>query len=374
MGYISENPQFEKYLTEQIITYLGNKRSLIDFIDSVVQIVKSELGKDNLTTLDLFSGSGIVARYFKTFSSKVYANDLEGYSNRINNCYLMNENDIDISVLKKYIKFVYEEIKKNGLKDGFISQMYSPKDDTDIQDGERVFYTSRNAKFIDTVRQILNEVPEPYQTLLMGPLLYEASVKNNTSGVFKGFYKNSETKRGQFGGNGRNALSRITADIDLMLPVLCERECEYEVSQEDANEYVKKMKHVDLAYLDPPYNQHPYSSNYFMLNLINDYKKPEEVSKVSGIPTDWNKSNYNKKALALKSLEELCHNINATYVLISFSSDGFISFEEMNEMLSELGDVRVFEKKYNTYRASRNLNNRDIHIKEYLYLLKKKGE
>ena len=27
------------------------------------------------------------------------------------------------------------------------------------------------------------------------------------------------------------------------------------------------------------------------------------------------------------------------------------------------------EKEYNTFRGSRNLNNRDIHVKEYLYLV-----
>ena len=126
-----------------------------------------------------------------------------------------------------------------------------------------------------------------------------------------------------------------------------------------------------MAYLDPPYNQHPYSSNYFMLNLINDYIKPKEVSTVSGIPTDWHKSDYNKKALALTSLKELCTNINASYILISFNSDGFISKNEMVEMLESLGTVQVFAKDYNTFRGCRNLSERDIHIKEYLYLLKK---
>jgi adenine-specific DNA-methyltransferase len=360
-----------KYLTQQIITYLGNKRSLLDFIGVPVKMIQEDLNKTNISTLDLFSGSGIVARYFKTFASKVYANDLEGYSNRINKCYLINKSEYDKNKLNEYYNLILTKLENEGFKSGFIAEMYSPKDDENIQLGERVFYTTRNAKFIDTVRCILDDIPEPYQTLLIAPLMYEASVKNNTSGVFKGFYKNSETNIGQFGGNGKNALQRILADIELKLPVLYERECEYEVFQENANDLVKKLPHVDLAYLDPPYNQHPYSSNYFMLNLINTYKKPDNVSAVAGIPTDWNKSNYNKKALALSSMEDLCSNINATYILISFNSDGFISRKEMVEMLSKFGEVQVFTKEYNTFRASRNLSERDIHVNEYLYLLKK---
>lgn len=366
-GYMNN----DRYLTEQIITYLGNKRSLLGFIDEAVTEVKRELGKEKLHSLDLFSGSGIVARYLKTISSKLYVNDLEGYSNRINHCYLMNKSEFSETVLQQYFDEVLSKLKKQGLRSGFIAKMYSPKDDTSIQPGERVFYTTRNAKYIDSVRRILGTIPEPYQTLLMGPLLYEASVKTNTAGFFKAFYKNSETNIGQFGGNGRNALGRILADINLQLPVLSDVECEYTVFQQDANILVHSLPKVDLAYLDPPYNQHPYGANYFILNLINDYQKPTVVSEVSGIPTNWNKSNFNKKTLALKSMRELCENLNATYILISFNSDGFISLEEMTKMLSAFGSVKVFTKEYNTFRGCRNLCNRAIRVKEYLYLLKK---
>lgn len=364
----------EKYLTEQIITYLGNKRSLIPFIDGAVKSVQADIGKTEISTLDLFSGSGVVSRYFKTFASSVIANDLEGYSNRINRCYLINKDEYSKKELQKWYSYVLEEIKNNGLHEGFISEMYSPKNDNSIKAGERVFYTTRNAKYIDTARALIENIPEPYKTLLLAPLLYEASVKNNTSGVFKGFYKNSETNIGQFGGNGKNALSRILADIELQKPVLYDRKCEYMIFQEDANKLVKHLPHVDLAYLDPPYNQHPYSSNYFMLNLINEYKRPANVSKVAGIPSDWNKSDYNKKNLALKSMEDLCSCLDASYILISFNSDGFISKDEMTGMLENLGEVKIFTKEYPTFRASRNLSGRNIHVNEYLYLLKKEDQ
>jgi adenine-specific DNA-methyltransferase len=103
--------------------------------------------------------------------------------------------------------------------------------------------------------------------LLLGPLLSEASVHANTAGVFKGFYKNRHTGVGQFGGSGSDALTRILGRIVLEVPVLSLFECEYEVFQEDANALVHKLRGLDLAYIDPPYNQHPYGSNYFMLNL-----------------------------------------------------------------------------------------------------------
>jgi adenine-specific DNA-methyltransferase len=359
------------YLTEQIITYIGNKRALLNFIGTAVDKVKKDLKKDKLDTVDIFSGSGIVSRFLKQHSKKLIANDLEAYCNVINKCYLANKSEVDLSKLEAYYNQIVEKMNNRPLIKGFISEMYAPQDDNDIKPGERVFYTQRNARYIDTARQYIEEVPEPYKTYLLAPLLYEASVHNNTSGVFKGFYKNSKTGIGQFGGDGKNALKRIMSDIELKMPIFSNFDCDVEIYQEDSNVLAKKLPLVDLVYMDPPYNQHPYGSNYFMLNVINTYKAPEEVSAVSGIPKKWNKSQYNKKQTAKDSMFDLCNSLKARYLLISFNSDGYISKEEMVEMLSKLGQVEVLDMEYNTFRGCRNLNNRDIHVKEYLYLVKK---
>jgi adenine-specific DNA methylase len=88
----------------------------------------------------------------------------------------------------------------------------------------------------------------------------------NTSGVFKGFYKNKETGIGQFGGSNQDALLRIKGDLPF--PIFSDFNCEVMVYNDDSNNVIKTAPEVDLAYVDPPYNQHPYGSNYFMLNLI----------------------------------------------------------------------------------------------------------
>jgi len=367
-----DTPTSEKkeYLTQQLITYIGNKRALLDFIDDGIKKVQKKLRKDKLKMFDVFSGSGIVARYFKRFSELLIANDLERYSTLINECYLSNQNEIDLALLGKYHREITENAHNHLLK-GIISELYAPFDDANIKPNERVFYTSRNAMYIDTVRHLIDTVPENYQKYFLAPLLSEASVHANTSGVFKGFYKNKGTGIGQFGGRNQDALFRITGNIELPFPVFSNFDCETIVCNGDSNMVIKDLPEVDVAYLDPPYNQHPYGSNYFMLNLILDNKYPESTSKVSGIPENWNRSNYNKGNYALKSLTELVENIKAKYVLISFNSEGFIGVEEMLDMLQKTGTVEVLETKYNTFRGCRNLGNREIHVKEYLYLLEK---
>jgi adenine-specific DNA-methyltransferase len=359
-----------EFLTQQLITYIGNKRALLDFIGNGVKKVQKKLKKDKISTFDVFSGSGIVARYFKQFSELLIVNDLEKYSAIINQCYLSNEHEIDITALKKYHSDIIEKLERD-LKRGIISELYAPQNDEKIEAHERVFYTVRNAMYIDTARQLIGEIPAAEQKYFLAPLLSEASIHANTSGVFKGFYKNKETGIGQFGGSRKDALYRITGDITLPFPIFSQFNCETMISAGDSNEIIKHLPEVDLAYLDPPYNQHPYGSNYFMLNVILDYKLPENTSTVSGIPKDWNRSRYNKTYLALQSLTEIVSNIKAKYVLISFNSEGFISVDQMKEMLGKIGKFEILETKYNTFRGSRNLNNRKIHVKEYLYLLEK---
>lgn len=60
--------------------------------------------------------------------------------------------------------------------------------------------------------------------------------------------------------------------------------CRFSIHCRDANELAAELPEMDVVYLDPPYNQHPYGSNYFMLNLLSSYEKPAETSRVSGIP------------------------------------------------------------------------------------------
>jgi len=374
IGDIYENID---YLTKQIITYIGNKRALLDFITKGIQVVQKRLQKDKLDIFDVFTGSGIVARHCKQFSRLLIANDLEKYATLTGQCYLSNKDELNMPLLQDVYYNLRSETTNKPLKGGLVTALYSPKNDKNIKKGERVFYTRRNAMYIDTMRGLIDSVPIQYQKYFLAPLIAEASIHANTSGVFKGFHKNKKTGIGQFGGSNSDALFRIKGDIILPFPVLSNFNCEYKVYNGDSNLIVKEAPEVDLAYVDPPYNQHPYGSNYFMLNLILENKYPESVSKISGIPDDWNRSSYNKKQYAYSALSDLVSSIKAKYVLISFNSEGFISLDEMMTMLRKIGKVHVLETAYNAFRGCRNLSSlaeqgtRDIHVTEYLYLLEK---
>jgi adenine-specific DNA-methyltransferase len=358
----------KNYLSKQLITYIGNKRKLIDFIETAIIEVKKELKKDKISILDGFAGSGIVSRSFKKHAEILYSNDLEYYSYIIGQCYLSNKENVPTEEINYHIN----EIKNLSLDQiGIMQKYYAPKDDKNIQNSERCFFTTHNAKIIDAATNYIHNLSKNIQPFLLAPLLSEISIHANTSGVFKGFYKNSKTGIGQFGGDGKNALQRILGNVEINFPVLSNFFCKWEMYNKDINDLVKELPEIDLAYYDPPYNQHPYGSNYFMLNLIATNQEPKDLSKVSGIPADWNKSNYNNGKEVELFLNDLVLNTKAKYIALSYNNEGLISIDRINDILKTYGEVSLFEKEYNTFRGSRNLKNRNNKVKELLFLLKK---
>lgn len=359
------------YLSQQIITYLGNKRSLLGPIGDAVEKVKRRLGKRKLRVLDCFSGSGIVSRYLKAHASHVISIDLELYAAIISKCYLTNRSSVDLDDLQKIVTDLNRRVDTLDAPRGFIEDLYAPEDEMAITPDDRVFYTKSNARRLDNFRRMLDELSPEIRGLLLGPLLSKASVHSNTAGVFKGFYKNRNTGVGQYGGSGSDALFRIKGEITLELPVLSNHESTYDVLQGDANELVSHWPQLDLAYIDPPYNQHPYGSNYFMLNLLAQYQPPSDISAVSGIPHDWQRSGYNVRTRAPKLLEKLLSSIDRKFLLVSYNNEGFVAQDTLANILGSLGKVSVVEIPYNTFRGSRNLRKRSIYVTESLFLVER---
>ena len=359
------------YLTSQLVTCLGNKRALLGPIEAAVETVKRRLGKPRISCFDLFSGSGVVSRLLKGHASHLIANDLEAYAAVASRCFLANRSDVDLIALAEIVADLNARVSLSDAPAGFIEAMYAPKDEARITADDRVFYTRCNARRLDAYRQLIDGCPGQFRDLLLAPLISEASIHANTAGVFKGFYKNRETGIGQFGGTGLDALQRIRGEIRLESPILSRFECPFEVFQGDAHAAATRARPVDLAYLDPPYNQHPYGSNYFLLNLLVDYRRPERVSRISGIPADWNRSAYNVRAVALEALSALVEDLRATFLLVSFNNEGFIAPPDMHRMLAEQGRVEVIEIPYTAFRGSRSFANRSTRVTEHLFLVER---
>lgn len=363
-----EDPAF---LTRHLVTCIGNKRALLGPIGEAVERVKRRLGRDRLATIDLFAGSGVVSRFLKGHSSRLVSNDLEAWAAVAGRCFLADSSAVDRDALAAIVADFEARVDRDDAPRGFIAELYAPRDEQTILPGERAFYTPANARRLDAYRQLIETAPEGCRDLLLGPLLSAASIHANTAGVFKGFYKDRHTGIGRFGGSGSDALARIKGPIRLDVPVLSRSIVPCEVFQEDANVLAGRVGDFDLAYVDPPYNQHPYGSNYFLLNLLVSYRRPAVVSRVSGIPPDWNRSGYNVRGACRGLLRRLCADLRARYLLVSSSDEGFIPPAEMHGLLAEHGRVEAMEIPYAAFRGSRNLRSRGLRVTEQLFLVEK---
>lgn len=356
------------YLRNELATYIGNKRKLLPFIDQGIQKVRDRLGGRRLKSFDGFSGTGCVSRLMKMNSHELHSNDLEAYAKVLADCWLPDRSKVNM----KEIAEAAAEADALPLKRGFISEKYAPKDDFNIQPGERVFYTSRNAQYLDAVRDwSFSSCPKHLRPFVLGPLIVEASIHVNTSGVFKGFHKGADGI-GRFGGRHAVAASRIMKDIHVFVPTLIDADCSFQSMQMDVVEAAGQLQDLDLAYYDPPYNQHPYGSNYFMLNILASENDPElQEDGVSGILKHWNRSEWNNARTAGNALDRLAAATNAKYVLFSYSNEGIIPLNEFSSILERHGRVERMEQTYDAYKGSRNFRERASKVVELLWLLEK---
>lgn len=363
------------YLEDQLITYLGNKRKLIGNIEKCVQDICKELGKDRLSILEPFCGSGSVSRMLKLYSDKLVVNDLEDYCATLAKCYLASPTREQYEKIKKTVELMNRH-KFSKVAPSFVRQHYAPADDKGIVEGERVYYTQYNAHIIDTfAHHIFNHTPVSERCFYLAPLLTQCSVHTNTSGTFNSYHKKDGV--GHFGGKGENALTRIMGEIELPVPVFSyQPETVVEIYNKDANrlvdELVQRGEWFDVAYLDPPYNKHPYGTNYFMLNIINRWNPEMDIpDNHRGQPDDWTRSKYNSFSECKRVFEELIKNIPASYVVISYNNEGILSEEQLTEILQRYGTFSKQEIVYPTYKGCKNLASRNKDVLEYLWILEK---
>ena len=389
MNFSSDTKDFSTpYLTEQIIAYIGNKRKLLPLIYSAMENTGLEL-KPGLKFFDVFSGSGVVSRMAKSLNFEVYANDWEYYANVLSKGYVeTNDSDI-VELFGSEEKFIQKLDEINSLKNPtsekqYIAKYYAPKEfDAGLVDfkTERLFYTRQNALAIDKIRNYIesaysekqnpknskkieaeNERNAKIRNLLLSELIYESATHTNTSGVFKAFHKG-------FGGHGKDALKRIMAGIKLNRPILIDSAQPVHVFQANANEIVKKIRGIDIAYLDPPYNQHQYGSNYHLLNTIAkwdhipaplDLNSKGVLKEKAAIRHDWvnTKSDYCYREIAEKTFSELIDSIDAKHILISYSTDGIIPFTKMRDICTRKGRLSIVTNEYSTYKGGKRSNSR----------------
>ena len=134
-----------------------------------------------------------------------------------------------------------------------------------------MYFTKENGIRIDKYRNYIENMDEKYKHFLLAQLLVKCSIHNNTNGQFSAYYKDD------YGGKNNVDIKRITKKIELEMPILDDNKCNVFISKENTNDWIKNIPKLDIVYYDPPYNKHPYSIYYFLLDIINNWDKSIEI-------------------------------------------------------------------------------------------------
>jgi adenine-specific DNA-methyltransferase len=367
------------FLFQQLIPYIGNKRKLLPLVYRSIRATGVKGG----TFLDLFSGSGVVARLAKVLGFRVIANDWEPYSFEINQCFIKCNHASGKFELLGGMNRAFQVLNRLEPAEGYITTHYCPRDDQSPDpDRVRMFFTRYNGGRIEAIREQIEQwssrgvISRLEKSLLLAPLIYATSYVSNTSGVFKAYHRG-------WGGRNGTALYRILSRLALVPPVFYSNGNQaHRVYCEDALKLVEKLPPVAVAYVDPPYNQHQYGSNYHLLNTVALWDKPQvnpairagrRTKDKSAIRKDWRqrRSRFCCQGEAEQELFRLIKGLKARFVLLSYSTDGIMLPERLVEILAGFGKVELVAQRYKRYRVSSTRPSPRPHNLEFVLILEK---
>lgn len=359
---ISSGPGCDANVEVKRLNYIGSKYQLLEWLD---QSIRTKTGYTELTgrrIADLFAGTGIVSFHLRRQGATVVTNDAELYSHTIARAF---NTGVYTDRVKETIELLNAELNDAANWDtsslGYIAQNYSPNDTC-----ERRFFTADNAKKIDYVRQRIEqmkpEMTDDEHGFLVASLLVSADSVGNVAAVYGCYLKNYKKL---------SLRPLVIAPVHTHTAKPCDgsRAENIDVLSDD----IKRIGRLDIAYIDPPYNERQYSKNYFPLNQI--AKSPDalatepELTGKTGIPTDCFVSPFCSKRLALGAFERLVQQVDAEWVFISYNTEGIVPREQFEGMLNKYGDVSIVSRPYKRFKSYNY--NEDKEIAELLFCIHK---
>lgn len=332
------------------MNYIGSKLKLCQHF--LPETIKSVCGTDlsQKTFCDIFAGTGIVGRTFKTSVKKVISNDIEYYS------YILNKNYIENHRPLENAENLVSELNELSLcVDGFIYKNYCLGGN-----GERQYFSDENGKKIDSIRIKIEEwkntgkINKSMYYFLLASLLESADKVANTASVYGAYLKNLKK-------SAQKQMILESADFEL-------NDNEHEVFKSDANELITRIS-GDILYLDPPYNTRQYGANYHILNTIAEYK-PFVPKGKTGL-REYNRSKYCSVSSVKEEFECLIKNANFKYIFLSYNNEGLMSVEDVRRIMRKYGRYDFAQTDYQRFKADSNRFNKAESTVEYLHILEK---
>ncbi|MEE2768877.1 MAG: DNA adenine methylase [Actinomycetota bacterium] len=293
-----------------MIKYIGSKRRLVPVLGDLFE------ASGATTALDLFSGTTRVAQEFKRRGGYVTAVDTARYGEVFAQCYIATDSrSVDARELVEALDY----LSHLPGEPGYFTETFCV---------QSRFFQPFNGERIDAIRNAL-EAEFRMSTLfpiLLTSIIEAADRVDSTTGVQMAYLK-------EWASRSFNAL-------DLRVPKLLPGEGK--AIRGDANELVEQIGPFDIAYLDPPYNQHRYFTNYHIWETLVAWDTPEHYGvacKRIDSRAPETKSVYNRKREMPAALAEAISSVEAEVVILSYNDESWIDKEDLIDLCSVHGEV-----------------------------------
>jgi len=307
-----------------VIKYLGSKRTLVPLIARVMGALAEHAGARSV--IDLFSGTSRVGHALKSEGFRVHSNDHNAYAATLARCYVQADRE---HVTNDALKLIAELNTLPGAP-GYFTETFCEK--------SRFFHPKNGAR-VDAIREAIADkhLPPELEAVMLVSLMEAADRVDSTTGVQMAYLK-------QWAARAANDLRLRMPDV---LPQA--RAGKGSAHQLEASDAAALLQ-ADVAYLDPPYNQHKYLGNYHIWESLVLWDKPEVYGiACKRIDCKERDSAFNSRTRSLASLTHVIENVQATHLVVSFSNEGYVAREKMEALLGARGDVVVIETDFKRY-------------------------
>jgi adenine-specific DNA-methyltransferase len=297
-----------------VIKYIGSKRRLVPVLGAIAEAVGAR------TALDLFSGTTRVAQELKRRGATVTAIDSARYAEIFARCYIATDaRRIDPVELCAAVEHL------DGLpgRPGYVTETFCRRSR---------FFQPFNGERIDAVRDAIDRDfgAGPLFPILLTSLIEAADRVDSTTGVQMAYVKRWSAR----------SYKRLT----LRVPHLLEGAGRARRADACAAVADPGLGAFDLAYLDPPYNQHRYTANYHVWETLVAWDAPVPYGvacKRSELRSAAGRSVFNRKRLMPGALREVIERAPARLLVLSYNDESWVTLDELRAMAETRGHVRV---------------------------------
>ena len=295
-----------------MIKYLGSKRRLVPVLAELFRRSGAR------TAIDAFTGTTRVAQEMKRLGAHVTAVDTARYSKVFADCWIATDGGrIDRRVLA-------DEIARLGAlpgEAGYVTETFCRASR---------FFQPHNGERIDAIRSAIerDHAGTPLHSVLLAALILAADRVDSTTGVQMAYVK--------------QWAARSHRPLELRVPELLDGSGTS--LRGDVAALARTLPPADLAYLDPPYNQHRYESNYHVWETLVAWDAPAHYGvacKRTDLRDTTGRSPFNSRRTMVPALRSLIADVPAEVVVVSYNDESWLAREELVDMCAQKGEVRL---------------------------------